>query len=44
MVDAEVRDRKVGVRIEVDASRPLGIATWHTKGALRNLRMRRLLD
>ena len=44
VVDAEVRDRKVGVRIEVDASRPLGIATWHTKGALRNLRIRRLLD
>ena len=42
VVNADVRDRKVGVRMEVDASRPLGIATWHTKGALRNIKMRRV--
>lgn len=44
VVDAEVGARKVGVRLEVEASIPLGVATWHTKGALKDIQIRRLLD
>ena len=44
VVDAEVGERSVDVRIEVEASKPLGIAAYNTKAALRNIRMRRLLD
>jgi hypothetical protein len=28
--------------MEVEASEPLGVATWRTKGALRDIRLRRL--
>ena len=31
-----------GTRMEVDPCRPLGIATWTTKGAVRNIRVRLL--
>jgi len=44
VVDAEVGGRQVDVRIEVEESKPLGIAAWNTKAALRNIRLRRLLD
>ena len=30
-------ERKLSVRIEVEESKPLGIATWRTTGAVRNL-------
>jgi hypothetical protein len=42
VVDFEIEDHKISVRVEVYASRPLGIASWQTSAALRNLRMRRL--
>lgn len=39
----QVRDgHKFSVRLEVDQSQPLGIATWRTKGAVRNIRLRAL--
>lgn len=41
-VDVETKDRKISVRIEVDASRPLGICSWNTKAALRNIKVRPL--
>jgi len=44
VVDAQPGDRKVDVRIEVEDSIPLGIATWHTKAALKDIQLRRLLD
>jgi len=44
VVDTEVGDRDVDVRIEVEASKPLGMAAWNTKSALRKIRLRRLLD
>jgi hypothetical protein len=37
IVDVSREQRQFGVRIEVEASRPLGIATWRTAAALRNL-------
>jgi hypothetical protein len=41
-VDIETKDRRISVRIEVEASRPLGICSWNTKAALRNIRVRPL--
>jgi len=42
VVDARPGGRKVAVRGEVESSRPLGIAAWNTRAALRNIRIRRL--
>ncbi len=36
------RDRKVDVRLEVEANRPFGFATYQTTAALKNLRLREL--
>jgi len=44
VVDTEPGERDVDVRIEVEASKPLGVAAWNTKSALRRIRLRRLLD
>ena len=35
---------KIDVRLEMELSRPLGVASWKTKSALRNIRLRRLGD
>jgi len=35
-------DRDIDIRIEVVPSLPLGIATWRTTGAIRNIKLRRL--
>ncbi len=35
-------DRDIDIRIEVVPSQPLGIATWRTTGAIRNIKLRRL--
>ena len=42
IVDLELKGNKIDTRIEVDASQPLGIASFRTKSALRNIRLRRL--
>lgn len=42
IVNQELRGRRIGVRIEVEPSRPLGVASYRTKAALRDLRLRRL--
>ena len=42
VVDADTADKTISVRLEMEASRPMGIATWSTTGALRNLKLRRL--
>ncbi|MCA9222641.1 MAG: DUF1080 domain-containing protein [Planctomycetales bacterium] len=41
-VDQEIADKRVHIRVEMELSRPLGVATWETKAALRNVRIRRL--
>ncbi|MEW5975679.1 MAG: DUF1080 domain-containing protein [Acidobacteriota bacterium] len=40
VVDLLTVDRKISIRPEVEPSRPLGIASWRTRAALRNIRMR----
>jgi hypothetical protein len=40
--DVAIAGRRIGIRPEVAPSRPLGIASWRTTAALRNIRMRTL--
>jgi hypothetical protein len=42
IVDLALKGNKVDTRIEVEPSRPLGIAAWRTRSALREIRLRRL--
>lgn len=42
IIDLPLKNRQISVRIEVEPSQPLGIASWRTKGALREIRLRRL--
>ncbi len=44
IVNIITTDRDIDIRIEVELSQPLGIATWQTTGAIRNIRLRRLDD
>ncbi len=41
-VDADTKDRKLSIRLEVERSKPLGIASWCTTAALRDIKYRRL--
>jgi hypothetical protein len=40
--DVATEGRQISIRPEVQDSRPLGIATWRTKGGIRAIRRRRL--
>ena len=42
IIDQDLQGNKVDTRLEVDLSRPLGVASWKTKSALRDIRLRRL--
>ena len=42
VVDVSTAGRKVSTRIEVEASKPLGIASYQTTSAIRNIRIRPL--
>jgi len=42
IVDVATEGRHISTRIEVEPSKPFGIATWRTTGALRDIRLRRL--
>ena len=42
VVDQDRKDHTFGVRIECDASRPLGISTYESVGAVRNIRLKEL--
>lgn len=42
VVDVDTTGRKISIRWEMEESKPLGIATWSTAAALRNLRIRKL--
>lgn len=44
IVNIEITGRKIDIRAEVDLSQPLGIATWQTGGAVKNIRIRPLED
>jgi len=42
LVEADITGKSVSIRLEVEASKPLGIASWSTTAALRNIKLRRL--
>jgi hypothetical protein len=42
VVNQTVPGRKITIRDEVDLCQPLGVATWCTTGAIRNIRLRQL--
>lgn len=42
IIDLDSSDRKFSIWWEQEPARPLGIATWHTTAALRNIRLREL--
>jgi len=42
LVDVDVTGRKIDIRPEIDLSQPLGIATWVTTGAVKNIRLKKL--
>jgi len=42
MVDQRRKGHKFGIRWECELCQPLGISTWCTTGAVRNIRMRKL--
>jgi hypothetical protein len=42
MIEQGIAGHKISIRPEVELSRPLGIASWRTKAALRDVRTRRL--
>jgi hypothetical protein len=42
IISQDLKGNKVDIRIEVDESKPLGIASWRTKAALKDIRLKRL--
>ena len=42
IVDTNIKDKKVNVRVEVESSQPLGIASFQSTAALKNIRIRPL--
>jgi hypothetical protein len=40
IVNQELEGHEIGIRWEVEPSVPLGVATWFTGSALRNIRWR----
>lgn len=39
-VDFETKDRKLSVRIDIEAATPLGLSAWSTEAAMRNIEYR----
>lgn len=44
IVDQDLEGKKVGIRYEVELSKPFGFACWQTTAALKNIRVRSLKD
>jgi hypothetical protein len=42
IINQPLKGRRIDTRIEVDASQPMGVASWRTKSALRDIRLRKL--
>lgn len=42
LAEVEYKDKKIGIRFEMEPCRPLGVATYRTAGALRNFRLVKL--
>jgi hypothetical protein len=42
IINQDLKGNKVDIRLEMELSKPLGIASWKTKSAVRDIRLRRL--
>ena len=42
IIEQDLKGNQISVRIEVEPSQPLGIASWRTKAGIRQIRLRRL--
>jgi len=42
IITQELKANRITTRMEVEASQPLGVASWRTKSALRDLRLKKL--
>ncbi len=42
VIDLEIGRHRISIRPEVELSRPFGIASWRTKAALRDIKLRKL--
>jgi hypothetical protein len=42
IITQDLKGNKIDIRMEMDLSRPLGVASWKTKSALRDIRLRKL--
>ena len=42
IIAKDLKGNKIDIRLEMDVSKPLGVASWKTKSALRDIRLRRL--
>ena len=42
MVDVDTTGKEISTRIDIEKSKPLGLSTWQTASALRNIRVRAL--
>ncbi len=44
IIEQDLEGKKIGIRYEVEPSKPFGFACWQTTAALRNIRIRSLAD
>ena len=42
IINQDLKGNKIDIRLEMELSKPLGVASWKTKSALRDIRLRRL--
>jgi hypothetical protein len=42
IITQEIKENKIDIRLEMELSKPLGIASWKTKSALRDIRLKKL--
>ena len=42
IITQDLKGNKIDIRVEMELSKPLGVASWKTKSALRDIRLRRL--
>ena len=42
VIDVELKDKRISTRIEVDASRPLGLATYQVSRRIKDVQLKRV--
>lgn len=44
IINQDLKGNRIDIRLEMEHSKPLGVASWKTKSALRDIRLRRLAN